>query len=247
MYDIVNMVFVRHGESLANVWIKEGNIEARRNTVTSRIPLSSRGRKQAARLSAYLHDSFGQFHAFAVSPYRRALETAALLRIPNASWSIVHRLRERDRGDVQGCSVKRIAREFPQVARERTLDPLNWRPPNGETIAEVAERLEPYLKHAIRERQANERALIICHRDVMWAARVLFEAYTPKSFHELVKAEHIPNAGILAYQITRNGSAWRATSLTIHAPIRDARPRTITIEPRSYANQDLERTFDQEP
>src|ERR1700749_2254492 len=104
----LDLVFVRHGQS-------EGNAAKRlsekgddsvyallKDSHTRSYRLSKKGQEQAVVAGKWLIEEFSKdgivFDRFIASEYTRAMETAALLNLPNASWYRNFYLTERDWG-----------------------------------------------------------------------------------------------------------------------------------------------------
>jgi NAD+ kinase len=135
----LDLVLVRHGESEGNVARKfsEGGddtifTEEFCNRHNSRLRLTDRGREQARAASLWLHAHVGErFDRYLVSGFLRAMETAALLNLPDAQWYQDFYLRERDSGLFDIMSEEEKRTKYPEVFRQYHLDPFYWTPPNG--------------------------------------------------------------------------------------------------------------------
>lgn len=80
---------------------------------------------------------------FYVSPLVRTKETASYLSLTNLGasrlWRLNRSIRERDWGDIELMTKTAYREAYPDSAKKERLDPLYWRPPGGESIADVAE------------------------------------------------------------------------------------------------------------
>ncbi len=102
----LDLVLVRHGQSegnIANTRSRAGDHSAFTpeflNRHSTRLRLTDRGRTQAKAAGEWLRaNGLTQFDRHYVSEYARAVETAALLDLPNARWYMDFQLRERDHG-----------------------------------------------------------------------------------------------------------------------------------------------------
>lgn len=204
------LVLLRHGES-------DGNVAASRDrkgdqslftpqfrqTPGSRWRLTDVGRAQAAAAGRWLRDSVGGFDLHYVSPYARTMETAARLGLPNARWRLNRALRERDYGDI-GSLPRTEAATAPWWAHNHNLadrDRLYWTPPNGESIAAVAEdRVRNVLDTLHRDADA-QRVLVVTHGETMLAFRLVLERLDDTQFAHVAhdSAHRIPNCGALQY------------------------------------------------
>jgi NAD+ kinase len=190
----IDLVLIRHGQS-------EGNAAKRRSEQgdhaalkklqeqhTRSVRLSKLGREQASAAGRWLVNEFYSdskgFDSFYTSEFVRAMETAALLGLPNARWFRSFYLAERDWGDLESCPEDERAAKYGEAMRMRGVEPFFWRPPNGESMAEVCLRLDRVLQTLHRE-NSEKRVIIVCHGEVMRAFRILLERMPQQRFKEL--------------------------------------------------------------
>lgn len=158
----MNLVFVRHGESLAN---REGWLAGHQDP-----PLTEQGRTQARALAAELAPRpFGRAWT---SDLSRARETAEIVLAGRpVPLEVLPVLRERHLGDWEGASRERLR-------ATGGLDLLmSWdgRPPGGESHRDVALRLIDWLA-ALPE---GPPGLVVAHGALLRAALGLHEGRTP--------------------------------------------------------------------
>lgn len=84
------------------------------------------------------------------------------------------RLRERDYGELSGKSKFKTEKEFP---KEYQLWHRSWdvRPPGGESIADVAKRVLPFIHNMLKDLKPNDVVLISAHGNSMRPIRKYFE------------------------------------------------------------------------
>ena len=208
------LFLVRHGQSEGNI----ANSRSRKgdhsdftpefmNRHSADLHLTYKGRAQAVFVGDWLKESdLADFDAFYVSPYARALETAALLKLSNAMWSQPdYRLRERDHGSVDiipnDLRKKRMAGYFESLGSmpyHHFYTPL----PGGESICDVTNRLRSFID-ALDSEFPVKRAVVVAHGDVMRAFRVILEQISPDSYHQLKQEDavdfRIGNGQIIHY------------------------------------------------
>ncbi|MGO8739005.1 histidine phosphatase family protein [Rhodoblastus sp.] len=141
------LFFLRHGETDWNV---EGRLQGRRD-----VPLNARGREQAARAGRRLknllvtaglrpEDTF-----FQSSPLGRTRETLEIARralgLPAQGGAFDDRLLEFTFGRWEGLTWPEVCARDPELAVARGADKWNFCPPGGESYAQLAERLAPWL------------------------------------------------------------------------------------------------------
>jgi broad specificity phosphatase PhoE len=143
----MKVIFVRHGESEANVadFINDNSMRA--------VNLTGRGREQAADVAKRLkHMTFS--HAFA-SEFPRAQQTARIiLQHHGNTLAIDARLNERKSG-MDGLPTY----IFNDLVRP---DPINIRPSRGENFIEQTERLSSFLQ-SLESFSADAMVLAVSH------------------------------------------------------------------------------------
>lgn len=144
---------VRHGQT---DWNLEGRYQGQ-----SDVPLNEKGRAQAKALAEQLK---GQtFAAIFSSDLMRARDTAeAIANQLGLPVQIEPRLREINQGEWEGVLVADIKARYAEIWSQRTMDPANVRPPGGETVSEVAERVYAALDDIAR-RYPRENVLVVSH------------------------------------------------------------------------------------
>jgi len=129
---MTELCLVRHGQT---DWNLEGRYQGQ-----SDIPLNATGCSQAHDLAGKLKGH--RFSAIYTSDLQRAQATAdaiaADLDLPVITDT---RLREINQGDWEGQFVDSIRNQYAELWKQRTTDPASIRPPGGETVREVAERV----------------------------------------------------------------------------------------------------------
>ena len=208
-----DLVLVRHGESEGNVAMaaaKGGDLslftDAYATTPGRQWRLTDRGRQQAAAIGGWLRQEFpttkelgAGLDWFYASPYVRTRETAAHLGLPGARWLLNRGLRERDWGDIGSMDTAAFRRDYPQNARIRDMDPLYWRPPGGESIAQVAEDRVKNVLATLHREADGQRVIAVNHGEMMWAFRLQLERWNDEEFLEQDRKTKIHNCHVLHY------------------------------------------------
>jgi NAD+ kinase len=129
------------------------------------------------------------FTGCCTSEYVRARETAAHLGLPGASWVQDILLRERSwgRADFVMPESERYER-FAEELAARRQDPCYWRPPEGESLADVYVRIRLVLAK-MGECSPDGTCILVTHEDVMWAARLLLEGVSQEQWRALLLSE----------------------------------------------------------
>lgn len=208
---------VRHGESMGNVADAQAQQSgAGRLELDIRdpdVPLSDTGRSQAEALGRALARLPGDQRPTAVlsSPFARALTTAQLATAqlagtgPGVRVRTDERLRERDFGSFDGMTGAGIREQFPDEARRRDLlGKFYYRPPGGESWADVALRIRSLLAtEALRHDCA--RLLIVAHQAVIMVVRYVLEELTEQELLAVDREEQVANASITRYERADDG------------------------------------------
>ncbi|WP_396446880.1 histidine phosphatase family protein [Actinomadura sp.] len=200
----------RHGESTGNLAYQAVHgTDAEEAGITERdadIPLTDTGRAQAATLGrrlAALPAAERPTHVVA-SPYLRALDTAkiALAQTPYAgdlTLRVDERLRDREQGALQGLTARGIERRFPEeAARLKQLGKFYYRPPGGESWADLALRLRSFYRDLEADAPGG-RVLVVTHDAIIVMTRYLVEDLTEKDIME-IERQPIANASLTRWR-----------------------------------------------
>jgi broad specificity phosphatase PhoE len=169
------------------------------------MPLSDTGRRQAEALGRRLRDVAADQRPTVVlaSPYTRAADTARAavegggLDLP---VRFDERLRERDFGAFDGMTGAGIREEYPQEAERRDLlGKFYYRPPGGESWADVALRIRSLLAtEALRH--DGERLLLVAHQAVIMVFRYVLEELTEQELLEIDGEHRVANTSLTRYE-----------------------------------------------
>lgn len=208
---------VRHGQSTANVAFAAADAAGSSDAgVTGRdrdIPLSPLGRVQAAAVGRRLArlPAGRRPQVVVCSPYRRARQTwqvaaaeagAAGAHLPAPRFD--DRLRDRVMGDLELLTAVAIAERFPaEAAQRRESGEFHYRPPGGESLLDVADRLAPLLADLHRE-NAGRRVLLVAHDAVVLMLRYLIERLSLDELRATVAAGPVENASFTSWTGTGN-------------------------------------------
>jgi broad specificity phosphatase PhoE len=202
---------VRHAESVGNV--ADANAHERgagRLALDVRdpdVPLSGTGRGQATALGRWMATLPPDQRPTIVlsSPFLRALTTARLAAEPlGLRVRADERLRERDFGAFDGMTRTGIREEYPEEARRRDLlGKFYYRPPGGESWADVALRVRSLLA-AEGLRHHGERLLLVAHQAVIMVFRYVLEELTEQELLDVDRRERIANTSVTRYE-TQDG------------------------------------------
>lgn len=149
----VRLWLVRHGQT-------DWNLEGRYQGQTD-LPLNANGLIQAQETARFFLDK--QITAIYSSDLQRAFQTAsAIASLSGIAVKIDQRLREINQGELEGQLFSVIKVKYPELVLMRERDPLHARPPGGETIWEVAQRVYQAIDE-ISEQHTGEEVVIVSH------------------------------------------------------------------------------------
>ena len=171
----LDLYVIRHGESEANVIISAGeqgdNSLYTQDNVT--VPdrswrLTATGRKQADCIGRWLVSQQPLFDRYLVSPYVRTRETAATMALPKAKWEETRVLRERSWGEINTITKDDFKTNYARNWMFKNTDPLYWRPPAGESIADVAENRGHNLLTSLNRKSDAESVVMSVTATSCW-------------------------------------------------------------------------------
>ncbi|MGQ7297745.1 histidine phosphatase family protein [Quadrisphaera sp. KR29] len=205
---------LRHGESEGNLaseaaWAA-GAEALDLDTPDARVPLSARGRDQAGAVGRWLAGlpEAERPTRVLVSPYRRARETlATALAAGGLDLPVTgdERLRERDLGVLDGLTGHGIRARYPEEAeRRRRLGKVWYRPPGGESWADVVGRVRAVVATAL-PRHDGERLLLVTHQAVVMAFRIVLEGLDPEDAVRIDSDDPQPNCALTRYAAGPDG------------------------------------------
>jgi len=236
---------VRHGESAGNVARNQALAAgATRIALDQRdmdVPLSPRGEDQARALGRWLaRDPAGRPDVLLASPYRRARDTAALIRdaggcTPDASLCRDERLREKEFGILDGLTADGIAVLQPEQAQLRAaLGKFYHRPPGGESWCDVILRLRSLLD-TVSLHHGGRRVMIVAHQVVVLCLRYILEGLDEERVLAIDRLTPIANCALTDYVFDPDaggGGGLRLERFNLTAPLASEHA-AITAEPRA--------------
>jgi 2,3-bisphosphoglycerate-dependent phosphoglycerate mutase len=141
------------------------------------------------------------------SPYIRAYDTARIAvetAAADVSISTDERLRERDLGLFDGLTAQGIREHYPEeMARRAWLGKFYYRPPYGESWADVALRVRAFLADA--RSWEGERITIFSHQAVLFVFRYVIEQLTEHQVLSIDRESGFHNGGVTGYAADSDG------------------------------------------
>jgi broad specificity phosphatase PhoE len=220
----IELLLIRHGESEGNVAATEARLAgAEVIQVPARdadVNLSGTGQEQAKALGTALARIAEEFRPDAVvsSPYARARQTAEIA-VEAAGWPIKvrsdERLRDRELGILDRLTRLGVERRYPDEAERRLwLGKLYYRPPGGESWADVALRLRSVLDE-LNTLGRGHRVMLVCHDAVILLVRYVLEGMSEDQILDLAASTSVLNASITRYVRPTGAGPWELESFNV--------------------------------
>lgn len=209
------LVFVRHGESEANVMYqiakeRGGRFpEQFRNKSNSEMELSPLGVEQAIEAGKWIRENIngGVFAQYYVSPFKRAMHTAGYLHLPEAEtkpvWKVRDYIREQSFGHFEGLTTEEQKEKYPEIMVRKDIDGVYWSRLGGESMSDLVFRTKIGIIHTLYREVAGKNAIIVAHGNLLWVVRIIMEGLTYEAYHELDspanQKEKMNNCQVLQY------------------------------------------------
>jgi broad specificity phosphatase PhoE len=221
---------VRHGQSTGNVAAEAAETSGAEvidiGERDADVPLSGTGREQATALASFFAElpSGHRPDIAVVSPYLRARQTAeiALADMP-VERCVDERLRDRELGVLDLLTARGVAARLPDEARRRArLGKFYYRPPGGESWADVLLRLRSVLGD-LRIEHPGGKVVLFAHDAIVLMIRYLIEHLDEEALMEIGHEVTIANCSV---------SSWRASGgMLIPETFNDVRHLVVQAAP----------------
>ena len=173
------LILVRHGQS---VWNKENKFTGFKD-----VELSDDGVNEAMKASEIIKNLDFNIDLAFTSNLKRALHTCELV-LNNENINIIKdaSLNERNYGDLTGKNKQQIAEEYGIDCVHKWRRGFYDKPPNGENLDDVCNRVSEYYNSTIKNHLNNKNILISAHGNSLRALFVVLGLFTKE---EIVKVE----------------------------------------------------------
>lgn len=228
---LTQLILVRHGQSEGNVAAEVAQRDHQdRIDVPARDPdvvLSQTGQRQADAVGRWLTalPSDEQPQVIWTNPYRRARETAerALAGAEvDLDYRVDERLRDRDMGVTDQLTAQGITSQFPEEAQRRQwLGKFYYRPPGGESWADVAQRVRGVLTD-LANTEKHERVLVTGHDVVLLLFCYVAEGLDEKEVLDRARTNGLRNAAICRIRRDEeSATGWVVTDYNLDSHLRE--------------------------
>lgn len=255
----LDLVFVRHGESEANVIQQEDKAgrkhehsDAINNRADWKQRLSRLGIEQAQQTKTWIDRNLGGVALFDygyVSTFLRTRETAGYLGTPRGGWALEDRIVERNWGSY-GILLK-AERDRKYAETVKMLKQSKWfaKLDGGESLFDVRFRWRDVQESVLRN-HSNHRIIFVGHGDFMTSARFDIERQSPEEFDAMLddKSQSIINGAIMEYTRSnpqdkhdiRDKITWRRITYPTDEANSPFEGQWVTLGPRkSYTAEEL--------
>jgi broad specificity phosphatase PhoE len=222
---VTELVLVRHGQSTGNVAreqaLAQGSDVIEIDQRDPDVPLTPLGENQARALGSTLRASpSGPPQTVFSSPYVRARQTAELaLAAAGLDRRILldERLRDRELGILDLLTSTGVANRWPEeTQRRRWLGKLYYRPPGGESWADVALRLRSFLRDLDEVAAGSQRVLVVSHDAVIMLLRYVCEGWDETTLMQAVAETEVANASVTRLVRTEaDHEHWSASAFNV--------------------------------
>lgn len=189
----MKIIFIRHGESEANTNHIISNTGYKHG-------LTETGRNQVGILAEKLKDKYSSPVRIISSPLKRADETAGIIgRYFQMEHSIDKRLIEFHAGYLEDKSDKESWSQFSKLWKQWLAGESAAKGiPGGESLTDVVERLEDFLKDLINDHNENDTIFCVSHGGLLIMG--LPNALNIRNIQGL-KSQFLQNTGVIEIEL----------------------------------------------
>jgi 2,3-bisphosphoglycerate-dependent phosphoglycerate mutase len=197
------LAVVRHGQSTGNVIAEHAERDGLETIdIPERdadVPLSDTGREQAAAVGQWLTENTPDVAI--VSPYLRARQTAEIaLGDTGVPVVVDERLRDRELGVLDLLTGRGVQARLPgEAARRERHGKFYYRPPGGESWADVLLRLRALLRE-VREDHPDGRVVLFAHDATVLMIRYLAESLSEAELMAVASDTAVANCSVSSWR-----------------------------------------------
>jgi broad specificity phosphatase PhoE len=181
---VTELWMIRHGQT---DWNKAGRYQGQAD-----IPLNDTGFMQAREAADRLVQVEIPISEVYSSSLMRARQTAEVIASRLAvPLRIDPALCEISQGEWEGRHYSEVIGHYQQMAAEPEMDPVQWRAPGGESVAEVSQRVYAAAKK-ISHHHADERVLLVMHALAMAALLCMLRGISLREVYD-----HLPGHAVI--------------------------------------------------
>tara|TARA_Y100000590_G_scaffold464358_1_gene633596 strand:+ start:2057 stop:2725 length:669 start_codon:yes stop_codon:yes gene_type:complete len=183
------LILLRHGQS-------QWNLENKFTGQTD-VPLTKQGEKEAINAGEIINKLNIKIDIIFCSVLTRAIKTAQLTINQLNNYSHLYKddniimtkdsaLNERDYGQLVGLNKSDVAKKYGKEQTQLWRRSYNVAPPNGESLKNVIERVDPYFSKNIKSEINNKKnVLVVAHGNSLRAMLICLNIYKPQDISKV--------------------------------------------------------------
>ena len=183
------LILLRHGQS-------QWNLENKFTGQTD-VPLTKQGEKEAINDGEIINKLNIKIDIIFCSVLTRAIKTAQLTINQLNNHSHLYKddniimtkdsaLNERDYGQLVGLNKSDVAKKYGKEQTQLWRRSYNVAPPNGESLKNVIERVDPYFSKNIKSEINNKKnVLVVAHGNSLRAMLICLNIYKPQDISKV--------------------------------------------------------------
>ena len=183
------LILLRHGQS-------QWNLENKFTGQTD-VPLTKQGEKEAINAGEIINKLNIKIDIIFCSVLTRAIKTAQLTINQLNNYSHLYKddniimtkdsaLNERDYGQLVGLNKSDVAKKYGKEQTQIWRRSYNVAPPNGESLKNVIERVDPYFSQNIKSEINNKKnVLVVAHGNSLRAMLICLNIYKPQDISKV--------------------------------------------------------------
>ena len=183
------LILLRHGQS-------QWNLENKFTGQTD-VPLTKQGEKEAINAGEIINKLNIKIDIIFCSVLTRAIKTAQLTINQLNNYSHLYKddniimtkdsaLNERDYGQLVGLNKSDVAKKYGKEQTQLWRRSYNVAPPNGESLKNVIERVDPYFNKNIKSEINNKKnVLVVAHGNSLRAMLICLNIYKPQDISKV--------------------------------------------------------------
>ena len=173
--------------------------------------LSPVGREQAIQLADRLREEC--IDEVLASDLRRAVETAAAVCEPRRlDFKCDARVRELNFGAWEGLTYNEVHRSYGEALTDWEGDPIRVAPPSGETVAQLASRVEAVFNELSISARKDTTVLLVAHRGSIRVLLCLALKMSPAARWQF----HLEPASLSVLELHHRGAVLTCLNETHH-------------------------------
>jgi broad specificity phosphatase PhoE len=200
------VVLVRHGQCTGNAADRASYLgdhslfdSVIRGQKSHLWPLTQLGIEQSISAGDWIRKNIASsFDRYFTSDYVRSIETSDHFGFENSQWEREILLREREWGGAENLPYSERNPLFQEFGISISEDSKHWKPPHGESLATVTEKVKMFLEK-MRTNTPGKKILLVSHGAPIQAFRVLQHKIDDSKYVDFINKDWMRNCHIFHY------------------------------------------------